>query len=118
MAQTRAIGKAYRNLIGWVMKMAGYEATPKEEMVKVNDEPVVMRGEVITNEPVDDGLGSDYSVKLKADVIAMNGGKEMTNKEIMEFINSKLGTKYSRVTSGRHAQVIIAQLHLKMGAKK
>lgn len=32
MAQTRAIGKAYRNLIGWVVKAAGYEATPAEEM--------------------------------------------------------------------------------------
>lgn len=32
MAQTRAIGKAYRNVIGWVIKMAGYEATPSEEM--------------------------------------------------------------------------------------
>jgi hypothetical protein len=37
MAQTRAIGKAYRNLIGWVMKLAGYEGTPSEEMVKVGD---------------------------------------------------------------------------------
>lgn len=34
MAQTRAIGKAYRNVIGWVMKLAGYEATPSEEMTK------------------------------------------------------------------------------------
>ena len=32
MAQTRAIGKAYRNVIGWLMKMAGYEGTPAEEM--------------------------------------------------------------------------------------
>jgi len=32
MAQTRAIGKAYRNLIGWIMKLAGYEATPREEI--------------------------------------------------------------------------------------
>lgn len=31
MAQTRAIGKAYRNSIGWLMKLAGYEATPAEE---------------------------------------------------------------------------------------
>lgn len=37
MAQTRAIGKAYRNLIGWVMKLAGYEGTPKEEMTKVGE---------------------------------------------------------------------------------
>lgn len=32
MAQTRAIGKAYRSVIGWVIKMAGYEVTPAEEM--------------------------------------------------------------------------------------
>lgn len=31
MAQTRAIGKAYRNVIAWVMKLAGYEGTPAEE---------------------------------------------------------------------------------------
>lgn len=32
MAQTRAIGKAFRNLLGYVMNAAGYEATPAEEM--------------------------------------------------------------------------------------
>ena len=31
MAQTRAIGKAYRNKLAFVMKMAGYEPTPAEE---------------------------------------------------------------------------------------
>lgn len=32
MAQTRAEGKAWRMLLGWVMKAAGFEATPYEEM--------------------------------------------------------------------------------------
>lgn len=32
MAQTRAVGKAYRLLLGWLMKAAGYEGTPAEEM--------------------------------------------------------------------------------------
>jgi hypothetical protein len=32
MAQTRAIGKAYRTSFGWLMKLAGYEATPAEEV--------------------------------------------------------------------------------------
>lgn len=32
MAQTRAVGKAYRLTLGWLMKAAGYEATPAEEM--------------------------------------------------------------------------------------
>lgn len=32
MAQTRATGKAFRNAFGWLMKMAGYETVPTEEM--------------------------------------------------------------------------------------
>jgi hypothetical protein len=32
MAQTRAVGKGYRNLLAWVIKAAGYEAPPAEEM--------------------------------------------------------------------------------------
>ena len=37
MAQTRAIGKAFRNLIGWIMKIAGYESTPAEEIQGKNE---------------------------------------------------------------------------------
>jgi len=32
MAQTRAEGKAYRLILGWLMKVAGYEPTPTEEV--------------------------------------------------------------------------------------
>lgn len=32
MAQTRATGKAFRITLGWIMKLAGYEATPAEEI--------------------------------------------------------------------------------------
>lgn len=32
MCETRGIGKAYRNLIGYVIKAAGFEPTPAEEM--------------------------------------------------------------------------------------
>ena len=32
MAQTRATGKAFRNLLAWLMKAAGFAATPAEEM--------------------------------------------------------------------------------------
>lgn len=34
MAQTRAISRALRNPLGFVVKLAGYEATPLEEMPK------------------------------------------------------------------------------------
>jgi len=38
MAQTRAVGKAYRNILAWLMKAAGFEATPAEEMDFIKDE--------------------------------------------------------------------------------
>lgn len=41
MAQTRAVGKAFRTVIGWLMKMAGYEATPAEEMYDIDGDDIV-----------------------------------------------------------------------------
>ena len=38
MAQTRAVGKAYRNILAWLMKAAGFEAAPAEEMDFIKDE--------------------------------------------------------------------------------
>lgn len=40
MAQTRATGKAYRMAFGFVMKAAGYEATPAEEMPALHGEVI------------------------------------------------------------------------------
>lgn len=37
MAQTRALGKAYRMALSWIIEMAGYEPTPAEEMPKYNE---------------------------------------------------------------------------------
>ena len=60
MAQTRAIGKAYRNLLAWLMKAAGFEATPAEEMdfaveeTKKPSKPVQeVVAEIIDEEPID-----------------------------------------------------------------
>lgn len=39
MATTRAAGKAYRLAFSWIMKLAGYEGTPAEEMENLKDEP-------------------------------------------------------------------------------
>ena len=34
MSQTRALGKSYRMALSWIMKLAGFEGTPAEEMPK------------------------------------------------------------------------------------
>lgn len=45
MAQTRALGKAYRMALGWIMKLAGYESTPAEEMeTKKNNREIKVKG--------------------------------------------------------------------------
>ena len=43
MAQTRALGKAYRMALSWIVKMADYEPTPAEEMPRYK-EPVRANG--------------------------------------------------------------------------
>ena len=40
MAQTRALGKAYRMALSWIVKMADYEPTPAEEMPRFKQKPV------------------------------------------------------------------------------
>jgi len=50
MAQTRAIGKAYRNCLAWIIRAAGYEPTPAEEMDYNTNTPAV--AEVVAAKPV------------------------------------------------------------------
>jgi hypothetical protein len=68
MAQTRAIGKAYRNLLAWLMKAAGFEATPAEEMDFQHEEPkkpskpvVEVVAEIIDEEPNREALMMDIA---------------------------------------------------------
>lgn len=75
MAQTRAIGKAYRNTIGWVMKLAGYEGTPSEEMTKMGEQPPTPKNQPhihedefmkecnVCGEPISDA-GAKFSMNL------------------------------------------------------
>lgn len=97
MAQTRAIGKAYRNIIGWVMKLAGYETTPSEEMRRVDGTTDAQRAPEASSEKVIDiqtyechgahkgGCGNDltkqefdYSKKLYGKPLCRECQKEAT----------------------------------------
>ncbi len=110
MAQTRAIGKAYRNLIGWVMKLAGYEGTPAEEIKPeaVKSTPSDKNDRKGTNIPKSTNT-VDYKAKLKAQAIKM-GWSGKTQKEMLEFINDKCELKVATINSQRHAQILLGQL--------
>ncbi|WP_236018660.1 MULTISPECIES: hypothetical protein [Hymenobacter] len=51
MAQTRAIGKAYRNILAWIIRAAGYEPTPAEEMEYSGNVPAPAVAPAVVAEP-------------------------------------------------------------------
>lgn len=52
MAQTRAIGKAYRNILAWIIRAAGYEPTPAEEMDYIAQPTTQAEGRPTENRPI------------------------------------------------------------------
>lgn len=98
MAQTRAIGKAYRNLIGWIMKLAGYEGTPAEEMKKQPEKKVSTAEEM-------KGVSSKKLEELKK----MLKGK--TTKDKMAYLYKKTGIRITSFNiTEKHATRLIGDL--------
>jgi hypothetical protein len=88
MAQTRATGKAYRNGFGWLMKIAGYEATPAEEMRDVPEPTEPTEAEIINQLPIEEVM---EKVKAKLDSLptherlrALKSTRKMTEKSLVE----------------------------------
>lgn len=115
MAQTRAIGKAYRNILAWIIRAAGYEPTPAEEMdymvkddgaepqtksEKAAESPKKAKAvaEKKTEAPKEENLaesrediGTPASVKQKTELLMLLNNKAITNEEknkMLENINS------------------------------
>ncbi len=106
MAQTRAVGKAFRLKIGWLLKVAGYETTPAEEMNIVDGEAVEkpvdpmnaellvksaivrinMAKDLIELRTVWDSLGE--AIKHNAEVIAK---KDARKAQIVKEVNENKG---------------------------
>jgi hypothetical protein len=80
MAQTRAIGKAYRNLLAWLMKAAGFEATPAEEMdfapAEAPKKPAQTVQEVVAEILEEEEIDIDA---IKADIANCTKVKQLTD---------------------------------------
>lgn len=64
MAQTRATGKAYRQILSWVAVLAGYEPTPAEEMEGIVVEPPVETPATNNTSPYSSSSRIKYLYKL------------------------------------------------------
>lgn len=108
-AQTRAIGKAYRNLIGWVVKLSGYEATPAEEMPRTaqttTQAPKTQPSapQRVTQRPTT--APTTYLEKLKARLFKAGA---TTEEEAVEIFNKKTGMKLKSLKiTERHANILL-----------
>lgn len=99
MAQTRAIGKAYRNLIGWVIKMTGCESTPAEEI-----KPELVKE---IKAKVAKSNATTYLEQLKAEVFGAGAKDEKT---AVKIINERTGLKLTdfKITE-KHAKSVLFQ---------
>lgn len=106
MAQTRAIGKSFRNYIGWIIQMAGYEATPAEEIKAEQVDALIKEKGVKANattykeqlwgELKKDGAKDEEDAKKlieKKTGIKMGNMKTMTEKEAQIKLFAYLNTK-------------------------
>ncbi|TPE39469.1 hypothetical protein [Pontibacter mangrovi] len=118
MAQTRAIGKAYRNILAWVIRAAGYEPTPSEEMDYGGNEaaakPAVptekkatMKSSTATaaaevNKPEEQSASVRYaSAKQKEEIISLLNNPTITRQE-----KTKMLLNINRFDEERAAQAI------------
>ncbi|SDM11248.1 hypothetical protein SAMN05421823_110197 [Catalinimonas alkaloidigena] len=87
MAQTRAIGKAYRNLLAWIIRAAGYEPTPAEEMDYELNRPTGATQQAAVSSTPEGSVPSGAiaskpaSAKQKSDILLLLSHRAVTAEE-------------------------------------
>jgi hypothetical protein len=74
MSQTRACAKALRNVLAWVVVLAGYKPTPAEEVIELES------GEEKKAEPI--------SEAQKGYILGISKKRQWTHEDMIDIINS------------------------------
>ena len=120
MAQTRAIGKAYRNILAWIIRAAGYEPTPAEEMdymsksnsKRSKSSQDVAQTDEAKNSPATQPVGENRppaerpataakkaaTVKQKTELLLLLNNKVITNEEKNKMIENINGLDSDRAS--------------------
>ncbi len=83
MAQTRACAKALRNVLAWVVVLAGYKPTPAEEMTGQEHKPSISQPGEKKPEPSKD---TETLITLVDNVTMKDGKNEKTGKPWTKYI--------------------------------
>jgi hypothetical protein len=124
MAQTRATSKALRQPLGFIVSMAGFEATPAEEMPPVEAEVVEVRAPSagIPSPAAPTSAGADdepmASTPQVRNIFRLIGVLEQqgtaTRERLMEAITSEYGYEPAGLTK-RQASDLISRLKARAG---
>jgi hypothetical protein len=126
MAQTRACAKALRNVLSWVVVLAGYEATPAEEMTDHDAHPAA--AETRPAQPVqpprekvpaqENGNGGAKTISGKqASRIWALGFSQGVDKKVVGQILRQYGFERAEdVTSDKYEEICAAVEHAGAGA--
>ena len=97
MAQTRACGKALRNVLSWIVVLAGYKPTPAEEMSgdeytnnnQGSDSPTIKNP---NDPPTEKQIKAACAIcKHNGDILNEKDFASMTKGEISEYISKNQG---------------------------
>ena len=93
MAQTRAVGKAYRIRLGWLLKLAGYETTPSEEMDAIVDNQQDSEPDIPRNKPWEkyqnkDGKPTDKQLGFIKSLLNQGGASKEDSEKYLEKITT------------------------------
>lgn len=101
MAQTRAVGKAYRTILAWLMRAAGYEPTPAEELDAMQAAENSAKAQAITAKHVEPNPTPPNQRPSDPEVAAKAAELNATTKqkaEILLLLNSEVITKEEKET--------------------
>ena len=80
MAQTRALGKAYRMGMSWIMKMAGFEGTPAEEMQTIQQLKKDVQKNIQRRQQEEQNIEPEKVVDVEAEEVTEPSGFETADK--------------------------------------
>lgn len=113
MAQTRACAKALRNVLAWVVVLAGYAPTPAEEMdgVTVNeqDSGVGMPRRKSAKSTAQNAEPDTITVKQQKRLFAIAADLGVDKEAIREIIN-RFGFEFSKEITKSKYEAICAQI--------
>lgn len=104
MAQTRACSKAFKNVLAWVVVLAGYEPTPAEEMTDIADrKPPIKQPEAKKPEPTP--TGDVITEPQRKRLFAISKTAKISAEDMKAFLKSYGFESSNDITKDKYKEI-------------